>query len=676
MNIQYKKEKLNKQRITAYALVVSLLLFLWPSCSQPQPAIIRITEDMVIDESGSGVFMNWFDEQDLNGIPKTRWETYGMTSYWPAGLVIDFQRKYKIESIWIFDAEGSHRVKGGTLQISSGEPFKWDNDSLSVRLQNKGEWIKTDCSFETRFLRIQKHATLVHEEEGYFPENYDLAVTEVILVGYPLDDTPYIVERPAFVPFNVPMDQFIGMNSYINTPDKVHEAVGNVREYRPWRWNGVTDLNTPISWDPIPGLNNPYHPTDGSSDNYYKKMLDMGIECMPCIHRHVDEENYHEYIPDFGGDPADPASYKIMADYSFQFVARYGHHKVPEQMLRTTEPSPKKSGLGYIRYFENWNEGNRWWGNPKGHFTPYQFAAFCSASYDGHMGELGSGMGVKAADPNIRFSFGGLAELSLSYIQAMKLWSDHYRNGSFPADVINVHHYCNTMGKQHSRQDAYGISPEQDGLKEKLEKLVCWRNNNLPGVELWLTEFGWDTDEKTYQSAAFGHKLYPEKITMNEIQGQWLVRAFLIGSAAGFERLQMFLANDLRNYPHGVYGSCGFITIDNEFKPSWYYVKTLKTALTGMLFHDEFDSGNDDVWIYRYRHPETGKGAYVLWCPTADGTVINNYKLRLNNSTQTASLISLLDKMETGSKEELTIENRFVTVNVSERPVIVLVDKI
>ena len=660
-----------------------MLILLFGVCSgcthtKPVATIITITEDMLIDESGSGEFMNWFDEQDLNGVPKTRWDTYGMSSYWPAGLIIDLQMKYRIESIWIFDAEGSHRVKGGRLKISSGEPFNWSSDTVSVDMENTGNWVKIDCPFETRFLQLKKHATLQHIAEGYFPENYDLAINEVVIMGYPLEDTPVNKEKPEFVPFNIPMEKFIGMNSYIYTPDKVHEAIGTVREYRPWRWNGTMDLTTPISWDVIEQLTkNRYLQCDGNQDLYYQKMLEMGVECVPCVHRNIDESTQYENIPNFGGDPDDPASYKLMADYSFQFVARYGHTKVADGLLRTTELAPKKSGLGYIRYYENWNEGNRWWDDPKGHFTPYQFAAFCSASYDGHLGTLGPGFGAKTADPTVKFVFGGLAELSLSYIQAMKLWSDHYRNGSFPADVLNVHHYCNTRGKQHPGEKAHGISPEEDNLKEQLAKLVRWRNENLPDKEIWLSELGWDTNEDTYQSAATGHKLFASGgITMNEIQAQWLVRGFLAGAAAGFDRIQMFLANDLRNYRHGVYGFCGFITIDNEYKPSWYYVKTLKTALTGMVFHDEYSSGNDNVWIYRFRHLQTGKGAYVLWCPTADGTTKPDYKLKLTNGTGSAIQVSLEDKMDFGIRQELNIDSGSVSVDVSERPIIVLVDKL
>jgi hypothetical protein len=659
-------------------LVSFLILFTVFACTSPEPAIIEISEDMVINESGSGDMMAWFDEQDLETTPTTRWRTEGMTTFWPAGLVINLGRKYKITEVWIYDGPKENHIEGGQLILASGKPFEWEN-LKPVNIQNSTAWTKIDWAAETQYIQLQKNATIQFNIQAEFPQNSDLAINEIILVGYPVESEIAETKKTEHVSFNIPMDQFIGMNSYIHTPDKVHEAIGCAREYRPWRWNGVTDLETPINWGDINnnGAKNEYAGVSiGNSDLYYKKMKDMGVECIPCIHRHVDESKEHENIPSFGGDSNDPLTYKIMADYTFQFVARYGGNPVPESLLRTTEISPKKSGLGYIRYFENWNEPNRWWGNPEGHFTPYQFAAFCSSSYDGHLNQMGEGFGAKNADPEIKFVFGGLAAISLHYVQAMKLWSDYYRNGSFPSDVINLHHYCNTRSEQHPKEEAHGISPEEDKLKEKLEKVVKWRDKNLPGKEVWLSEFGWDTDENTYQSAARGHKLYPEKITMEEIQGQWLTRAFLIGAAAGLDRMMMFLANDLKNYPHGVYGSCGFITVDEEYKPSWYYVKTLKNALAGMVFMDEFPSENENVWIYRFKNLQSGEGAYVLWCPTADGTAVENYALKISTNSTTLKKTMLAHKNETGINEDLNLTDGIIRLDVSERPVIVLVDSL
>lgn len=656
---------------------VLLICCFW-QCGPPDGKLITITEDMVINETGSGNHMAWFDEQRLDGEPSTYWKTYGITTYWPAGVVIDLGTPYRITEVWVFDGRKEKHVEGGRFQVALGKPFAW-SAPIQRSLSNRGEWLRIPIDAETRYIQLQKLSTMQYKVTDPYPENYDVAIREVVIKGYPMGRASLTkLAQPNQHVVTTTMDKFIGMNSYIHTPDKVHGAVGTVREYRPWRWNGVLDLDTPIDWGDIVDRGSrkgsPSR-TSGNSDVYYQKMKEMGIECVPCVHRHVDEANHKEGIPHFGGHPADPLSYRMISDYSFQFVARYGHSKVDETLLRTTESNPK-SGLGLIRYFENWNEPNGWWGMPSEHFTPYQFAAFCSASYDGHLNRMGKGFGVKNADSSINYVFGGLAELSLSYVQAMKWWADHHRAGSFPADVINLHHYSNTMGKQHGGEHAYGISPEEDGLKEKLQNIVAWRNQHLPEKELWLSEFGWDTHEKSYQSAAFGHKLYPDRISMYEIQGQWLTRAYLAGAAAGIDRMMMYLANDIPNYPHEVFGWCGFIAVDGLYKPSWYYIKTLRYALSGMRFLDEYPSGQEQVWIYRFQNPTTGAGAYVLWCPTADGTILPDYSLKLTANVTSATKVELMDKQETGVEKKLDVREGTVQLTITERPVILLVDDI
>jgi hypothetical protein len=623
---------------------------------------IQITEDMVIDESGSDNYMSWFDEQDLKNTPCTHWKTSGNMNCWPASIVIDLKRESYIGSIYIFDALKSYRCEGGYLKISAGTPFNWYS-IISVPLYNKGNWIKIIINKSTRYLQIQKNATKKIIVKGYYPEYCDIAVNEVIIEGTEnkmIEKLPIIVKNKHHV-INT-MDSFIGMNSYINTPDKVYEAVGCVREYRPWSWNGVSNLKTPIFWGNL---------NVGNSDFYYKKMKSMGIECIPCIHRHVQQSSFGEQVPSFGGDSLKPETYKLMSDYSFQYVARYGSSKVPDSLLRTTELEHKKSGLGLIKYFENWNEENREWGNPQEHFTPYMFAAFCSASYDGHLGKMGKGFGIKQADKNIKYVMGGLAGLSLGYIKAMKLWADYYRNGSFPADVINLHHYCNTRNDQNPENLAYGISPEEDSLKEKLDKIVKWRDENLPNKEIWLTEIGWDTDPNTYQSAAWGHKLYPN-LSMQEIQAEWLIRAYLIASSAGLDRMMIFLANDIKNINRKVYDSCGLITDKGDFKTSWYYIKTMKYALKGMFFEKEIPSGDSKVMVYLYNDPYTEKKVYAIWCPTSDGTIRNSFTLNLLEGSKNAKFLTLEDKKEYGEIQNLVVNNNKVSINVSEKPVFII----
>ena len=344
---------------------------------------VKINKAMVVNETGSGDAMLWFDEQTAASAPTTRWKTSGNTACWPAGLVLDLGREYEIESIRLFDMEKAYRAEGGRLEIATGRPFEW-NVAAAPEMKNEGRWVDVKINRRTQYLHLVKQATVMCNLDGQYPENCDVNIGEVIIIGKPVGKVHKTKKPHGKRPKPVTMDRFIGMNSYIDTDERLYDAVGTVREYRPWRWNGVDDVSKPISWEPM---------KVGDGDKYYAHMHQLGIDCMPCIHRHV-LNSASEQIPSFGADPNIPETYRLMADYSFQFVARYGSTHVAERLLRTTEPSPKKSGLGYIRYFENWNEQNREWGDPTCHFTPYMFAAFSSASYDGHLSTMGEGIGV------------------------------------------------------------------------------------------------------------------------------------------------------------------------------------------------------------------------------------------------------------------------------------------
>lgn len=666
-----------------FCLLVLTILF--SSCHENRTEVpIKITRSNLINTTGFGDPMALFDEQDTTIIPKTLWETSQVQSHWPGTLIIDLGRKHKITGLVYFDGEkrlphaNTYLVNRGQVAISAGQPFEWDEPLVSD-INNIEKWIKVDFVAETRYLRVQKISAVQYVGKGGYSENCDVALNEMILHGYPLEEeqdaakpsyTSKVIQPPT-------ADKFIGMNSYLWTPDEVHEAVGIAREYRLWKVNGVLKESIPISWEPIVDGSggSEYNKNVGKDpDAYYAKMNQMGVDIVPCIHRHIDEKNNKLNKPNFDQDPLDPRSYSLMADYSFQYVARYGSQKVDERLLRTTEASPKKTGLGYIRYFENWNEGDRYWGgDPRGYFSPYEFAAFCSASYDGHRGEMGEGYGVKSADPGCKLVMGGLAILGVGYVKAMKLWADKYRGGSFPADVLNFHHYNNTLGRQHAKVKAYGISPEADHFKERMQEVVQWRNEHLPGKEVWVSEFGWDTDEGTFVSAT-GHEGYPDQVDYFELQAIWLVRGYLAGMAAGVDRMMMFLANDIDR--EGVYMSSGFFDLENNYKPSWYYVRTLRTALTQMRFQQEVVSTHEKVWIYAFKNSENGSGAYVVWCPTSDGTTVQNYQLQLTENTGSATLISLRDKEKNGVSKPLDIMGGKIEIDVSERPVIILVDRL
>src|SRR5690606_20601358 len=83
-------------------------------------------------------------------------------------------------------------------------------------------------------------------------------------------------------------------------------------------------------------------------------------------------------------------------------------------------------------------------------------------------------------------------------------------------------------------------SPEEDGLKARVEKLANWRNEHLPDLELWISEFGYDTHPNSPQRAA-----QIKDFSRERVQAQWLTRSYLVMAAGGVDRVQMYMMRDV-----------------------------------------------------------------------------------------------------------------------------------
>ena len=116
-----------------------------------------------------------------------------------------------------------------------------------------------------------------------------------------------------------------------------------------------------------------------------------------------------------------------------------------------------------------------------------------SADYDGDQGRLGKSFGVKQADPNMRMVMGGLSgkyptstwpASITSYLDGVRTWAQTNRAGSFPADVINVHHYLR------SGPSSAAVSPTVTDWGRGRDEAEIDRvphDQNLPGKEVWIT---------------------------------------------------------------------------------------------------------------------------------------------------------------------------------------------
>ncbi len=622
------------------------------------PFKIPLTPDMVLNEYVQGDATVLVDEQQEagypdtgnGGTPVTTWEPGSAEWIYPCYAMIDLGGLCNITEIYIFDTDGEDAV-----DVFTGEPFNW-NLALTDSLKNNGTWNPHQLNTESRFIRLKINSP-------------DTKFSEIVVYASRLEEIeptpePTAHERPT-------MDQLIGMNAFIDDPPGRMAAGGFVREYHSWMW---CEGNNDPSYPGYPENENRFNVMGWNFDYFYDNLSKTGITVCPAIQRNV------PWLTDFdysklgnkpvspGENPTDPFAYAEHADHLFQYGARYGNTTIDDGLLKLADGQERLTGTNRLNYYENWNEQDKWWKGGDAFFNPYEYAAMASADKDGHQGTMEATLGVQNADPGAKLVMAGLAKPDLNYVKAMKLWGDYHRDGDMPVDVINVHHYCNDGNTQSSGN--VGISPEADDLKRLMEEFVEYRDRYLPGKEVWITEFGYDTHPQSVQRApSIGNT------SQEEIQAQWLVRSYLALAAAGVDKAAMYMLRDVdpnSSTKFNTSGLCASKSNNWEPKPSWYYVYTLKNRLKNMQYTTEIESGNSNVWIYKFDHTDSDLEAYAVWCPTSNEIFMENYELSLPASMAEARLVELVDGSIFGNESILELTDGKVSLDVSERPVIVL----
>ncbi|WP_309383756.1 GH39 family glycosyl hydrolase [Cerasicoccus frondis] len=220
-------------------------------------------------------------------------------------------------------------------------------------------------------------------------------------------------------------------------------------------------------------------------DNYVKSYRDVGISVLPYLFETPEvestgrgqEKNVLHYPPQ---------DYQKYAEFVFQTVARYGSRKHPEDVLLTED---KVSGLGWMNTYELWNEPNLdapAWGHWVGSMDEYM-----------KMFVLGA-KAVKRADPTARVANGGLAGTELSLVDQFRTYV--HDDGTTPLDyidVLSVHHYTGPIAPEIA---TVNTNIQRDGstkglmtFEDNLKALIGWKKLYKPGLEIWMTETGYDT---------------------------------------------------------------------------------------------------------------------------------------------------------------------------------------
>ena len=549
-------------------------------------------------------------------------------------VTIDLGAEHYVECFYAFYANTDC-----TVTFETGEPFKYDKTFTSS--PSTIGWNRVEVGVFTRYINVKY--------------NNGQVAAELVLYGQRTGEYDAVnTEKHDYKDFNY----FLGING--NQSDRVStlNCATYFRDYINWLW--CFDRSV---YPDSPGTT--YATTMSKDyDVRFQMLKDSGTNAVPCFMFRADDfptETLADYMK--------PETYVMYGEFMYQSALRFGYNENNTKDMIKVLGLQKRFNRNVVSWIEAGNEPN---GEGNDGFSPYELAVLTSVAYDGHCGTViaptGSGVGVINANANVKMAMAGLAGVGVRYIQAMSFWMEHNRpDGELGLDAFNVHTYCKKLITYNGYQVYVGVCPEIGKITEYVEQLCQWRDKYYPDIEVWLTEFGWDTNT----SYATENACHPyADFTAREIQAMWLVRAYFMFAKAGVDRAAMYMAQDLGDEATstGKYGTSGVISHSGEYKDSYYYIYTLRNKMGDMHFAEVIESGNENVWIYRFEN-DNGKSCYALWCPTMDDVRVNGYTLTIDGTT--ASLTEFANLELEGISSNLIVTNGTVTVNVSERPILV-----
>eukprot|EP00039_Didymoeca_costata_P008781 m.116386 g.116386 ORF g.116386 m.116386 type:complete len:798 (-) comp14229_c0_seq11:91-2484(-) len=640
---------------------------------------LKLNEGMMINSfgapvsgGGAGPVQAVLDEQELAGDPAagkggkviSPWSPGYEKWYFPwMTAVLDLNGTYKLSQAWFNHNNGALNV---TVSFATENPLDTD-PKTSITLTGRPWWSVPwqgwNISVTARYL--------------VFNMIQECSLNELVLYGSPVNGqgspVPKSRENPYYRP--VMMNNYLGVNGFVDDPTSRLNCVANIREYQDWSW-------TEGSGDPgYPHAKTDFEPSYSSFliDSFYQSVQKAGLNIHQCFQGrpiymtggNSSQAGWKPVLNKYVNDrkvTSTAAPWVDVGAHAFQVAARYGRTKVPTSLLQLGSNQPVVVAANLLQHIEILNECDGWWHGGEGYVSPVEMAAMLSAAYDGHEKTLGNNVGIKNADPTMGVTLGGMASSTpVDTMRMIMYWAQlNRKDKKLPLDVVNIHYYCGYANQ------SSGMSPEDCELEMNMRNLTAWRDQYAPHLQVWLTEFGWDTDPRSPLAAhAYGD------YSAEQVQGMWLVRGFMAGLAAGLDRAHIFMLRNVADNGYGRFATSGLTSQKGTWNPkaSWYYVSTLTSLLGNLTFCNIVDMGSP-IYVYVFSsQPKTCKAdAYVVWQGTT-GVEGREITMPLDSGVKQAVLVSLVANSTVGNQSALNVQSGKAKFMVSEMPSIVLIGK-
>ncbi|QDT11575.1 hypothetical protein [Planctomycetes bacterium K23_9] len=322
---------------------------------------------------------------------------------------------------------------------------------------------------------------------------------------------------------------------------------------------------------------------------------------------------------------------KQMSDYGdavYQFVARFGTQKRPDDSLKTDD---RLSGADLIDAIELWNEPN---------LVGPSWAPFVG-SIEQYFEVMRAGVdGARKADPNLTVTSCGWAGIEPETIQQMTRF--RYADGKCPLDlidVINVHFYSGVQEPEVAKEDPNIRKEKSDqpdaSYLDQLDELIRWRDQHKPSAKIWMTETGNDVGGPIGLS--------------ERKQAAKLPRVTMITLARGIDKVFIYRESGSKPTMHA---GAGLVRDDGTLRPSWFTMATMIRQLAGFQGRGErIQHDRSDTWILRWI--EGDQSVVAAWTIGAES------KLKVSDVIAGQAPKSIVDafghSIESSDSDEITL---------------------
>jgi serine/threonine-protein kinase ATR len=199
-------------------------------------------------------------------------------------------------------------------------------------------------------------------------------------------------------------------------------------------------------------------------------------------------------------------------------------------------------------------------------------------------------------------------------------------------DGINIHAYSYVTQGNGKRKAVHPEHPSSTFWE--ILNAIRWRDTNMPGKKIYLSEWGWDSD-------GGGEECTHDECVSEQAAASYAVRAALIALRLGIERTTWFFyANE--NQASSLYSRSGLTASKSQgfAKKRTFHALQALVAQAGGCYFDKIIREDETAWVYQFADKYGNPNAIVSWRPV-DGDQTEKLELELKTNLVISETIRL-----------------------------------